>query len=204
MPYPVFWTTDKLEKLKSLYDSGFSMREVGEYFGKSTRSIYCAMKRQNIVRRPSSQTRSKQFELSPLSFNEKLNLTSDEQLLNVAGLMLYWGEGAKKNTKRVDFANSDPDMILIFLKFLRQIYQIDESRFRIYLYTYRSLPTHQLISYWSNITNIPVSQFSKPYIRAKSELKHDKMQYGLIHIRYSDIRLFRKIMDGIKDYISAC
>ncbi len=200
MPYPKFWTKEKLDKLKSLYDSELSMREVGEYFGKSTHSIAKIMVRSNITRRPSNQTRSSQFLSSPLSFIPKTNLTEKEVNLKVAGLMLYWGEGAKRNANRVDFANSDPDMILVFLKFLRNIYQVNESKFRIYLYTYNSLPTHELIAYWSKLTKIPESQFSKPYIRSKSELKHDKMQHGLIHIRYSDIRLLKLIMDGIKQY----
>ena len=200
MPYPKFWTLEKLDKLKSLYDSGLSMREVREYFGKSVWSINSVMRKHSIPCRKRNETNKLMFLRSPLSFTPKINMTENEKLLKVAGLMLYWGEGAKKNTHSVDFANSDPDMILVFLKFLRQIYQIDESRLRIYLYAYNSLPTHELITYWSMLTKIPESQFSKPYIRSKSELKHDKMQHGLIHIRYSDIRLLKLIMDGIKQY----
>lgn len=203
MSYSVFWTREKIQKLKSLYESGLSMREVGEHFGRSVWSINSVMNRKQLVRRPASQTKTTQFQKSPLSFTPKLSLNESEKNLKIAGLMLYWAEGAKKNTKRVDFANSDPDMIMIFLRFLRKIYQVDESKFRVYLYTYNSLPTNQLLTYWSKLTNIPVSQFSKPYIRTKSELKHDKMQYGLIHIRYSDIRLFRIIMGEIKDYIKS-
>ncbi len=197
MPYPKFWTKDKLDKLKSLYDSGLSMREVGEYFAKSVWSTNSVMRKHNIICRKRNETNKLQFLKSPLSFTPKTALNEKEKLLKIAGVMLYWGEGAKKNTHSVDFANSDPDMILVFLKFLRQIYQVDESRLRIYLYSYNSLPTNDLITYWSKLTRIPPSQFSKPYIRHKSELKHDKMQHGLIHIRYSDIRLFNLIMNEI-------
>lgn len=204
MPYPKFWTEDKLDKLKSLYDSGLSMREVGEYFNKSVWSINSAMKNHNILCRKRNETNHIQFLKSPLSFHPKNELNIKENLLKIAGLMLYWGEGAKKNTHRVDFANSDPEMIVVFLKFLRDIYQVDESRFRIYLYSYQSLPTNDLITYWSRLTQIPTTQFSQPYIRSKSELKHDKMQHGLVHIRYSDIRLFRLIMDEIKQFINNC
>lgn len=204
MPYPKFWTNEKLEQLKSLYNSGLSMREVGLEFGKSVWSINSTMKNHNILCRKRNETNNIQFLKSPLSFLPKAKLTNSERLLKIAGLMLYWGEGAKKNTHSVDFANSDPEMILVFLKFLRTIYQVNETKFRIYLYSYNSLPTNELIAYWSYLTNIPASQFSKPYIRAKSELKHDKMQHGLIHIRYSDIRLFRMMMDEIKQFINDC
>lgn len=204
MPYPKFWTPDRLDKLKSLYFLGLSMREVGIHFGKSVNSIAKIMVRENIDRRLASQTRTTHFLKSPLSFTPKTKLSSQEMKLKVAGLMLYWGEGAKRNANRIDFANSDPQMILVFLKFLRDIYQVDENKFRIYLYTYNSLPTDELITYWSNLTKIPTPQFSKPYIRAKSELKHDKMQHGLIHIRYSDIRLLKLIMDEIKQFANSC
>jgi len=204
MPYPIFWTTDKLEKLKSLYNSGLSMREVGLYFGKSVWSINSVMKNNHISCRKRNETNNLQFLRSPLSFCPKIKLSNDEKLLKIAGLMLYWGEGAKKNTHSVDFANSDPNMILVFLKFLRDIYGVNEARFRIYLYSYNSLPTNELLDYWSQLTKIPTSQFTKPYIRAKSELKHDKMQHGLIHIRYSDIRLFRLIMNEIKQFLNNC
>lgn len=204
MPYPKFWTTDKLSKLKSLYDSGLSMKEVGRHFNKSVNSIAKIMARENIGRRLASQTRKTHFLKTPLSFTSKIKLSTQEIKLKIAGLMLYWGEGAKRNANRIDFANSDPEMILVFLKFLRKIYQVKESKFRIYLYSYHSLPTDDLINYWSNLTNIPISQFSKPYIRAKSELKHDKMQHGLIHIRYSDIRLLKLVMDEIEQFAKNC
>ncbi len=200
MPYPKYWTPERLVELKSLYSSGLSMREVGQRFHKSVWSINSVMKRNNIACRKRNETKRIQFLKSSLSFTPKKNLSHEEQMLIIAGIMLYWGEGAKKNSHSVDFANSDPSMITVFLKFLRNIYQIDESRLRIYLYTYNSLSVNELITYWSDLTDIPPSQFSKPYIRTKSQLKHDKMQHGLIHIRYADIRLFNLIMNEIMQF----
>ena len=200
MPYPKIWTKEKLERLKTLYDSGLSMREVGEKLDMSIWAINSAMRNHSIPCRKRNETNKIQFLKSPLSFTPKTTLSQADQLLKIAGLMLYWGEGAKKNSHSVDFANSDPDMIKIFLKFLRGIYQIDETRLRIYLYSYDSLPTNELVEYWAKLTSIPTTQFSKPYIRSKSDLKHDKMQHGLIHIRYADIRLFNLIMNEIEQY----
>lgn len=197
-----FWTKEKLTHLKSLYDSGLSMREVGEKTGKSVWAINSVMKRNRLDRRQANQTRTIQFNKSPLSFDPKTKLSLSEKQLKVAGLMLYWGEGGKRNIKGIDFANSDPKMISLFLTFLRKLYQIDEKRLRVYLYSYHSLPTPQLINYWSNLTQIPPAQFTKPYIRTKSDLKHDKMQHGLIHIRYADLRLFNLIMNEIKQFIN--
>lgn len=200
MAIPRFWTPDKLLILKQLYDSGLSMLDVATRLHKTLGSINHAMCRASIARRPASQTRDIQFLRSPLSFHPKEHLSPTEKQLKVAGLMLYWGEGGKRNIKGVDFANSDPEMISIFLKFLRVIYQVNEPRLRIYLYSYNSLPTQTLIEYWSDLTKIPKSQFTRPYIRSKSSLIHDKMQHGLIHVRYSDLRLLNLIMSEIRQF----
>lgn len=200
MSYTVYWTPEKLNQLKSLYESGLSMREVAEEFDVSLASVNHIMRRSNIARRGANVTNHLRFVKSPTSFKAKIDLTTSEKELKVAGLMLYWGEGGKRNSKGIDFANSDPKMITIFLIFLRNTYQINEKRLRVYLYSYNSLPTQELITYWSNITQIPTTQFTKPYIRAKSNVKHDKMQHGLIHIRYADLRLFNLVMAEIKQF----
>lgn len=200
MPYPRFWTIDKLEQLKSLYDSGLSMKEVAVQLQTTLGSINHIMRRSNIPRRLASATNHLQFMKSTQSFEPKINLSPVEKELKVAGLMIYWSEGGKRNSSGIDLANSDPKMIRVFLIFLRRLYQIDEKRLRVYLYSYNSLPTQQLITYWSNLTQIPATQFTKPYIRPKSNLIHDKMQYGLIHIRYADLRLFNLMMSEIKQF----
>lgn len=86
------------------------------------------------------------------------------------GTMLYWAEGAKSGklgkNKIVDFTNSDPKMILVFLYFLREFCGIDEKRLRCLLYCYSNQNVYKLMRYWSKITHIPISQFTKPYIRS--------------------------------------
>lgn len=115
--------------------------------------------------------------------------------------MLYWAEGGKKGINSVDFANSDPNMIKMFLKFLRNIYNIKEDKLRVYLFSYPNQSTKLLINYWSSLTSIPVSQFSKPYISSKGGTIHDKMKHGLIHIRYHDKRLLQLIIHDICEFV---
>ncbi|MEI6690810.1 MAG: hypothetical protein WCL07_03620 [bacterium] len=193
----VKWDLDKIAQVKNLYKSGISMNEVGSQLGVSVWSIRSLMLRQNIIRRPSNQTNHLRYVNSPLSYHLKTILTLEDQLLKTGGLMLYWGEGAKKNTRTIDFANSDPEMIAYFIQFFRTIYQPQEDKFRVLLYTYHLTNISEQITYWSNLTQIPPSQFSKPYIKTTSQQKHDKMPHGLIHIRYSDKRLFKQLMQDL-------
>lgn len=195
MSYPTFWTTKKLSKLKSLYDSGLSMREVGLRFDKSVRSIASVMKRKNITRRLTSQTRYTQFIHSPLSFMPKTSLNNNEMCLKIAGLMLYWAEGAKKNKNgQVNFTNADPNMIKFFTKFLRDIYQVNESKLRCHLYCFDDQSLKNEINFWSELTQIPPNQFIKPYIATNKNPSHDKISHGVCHIVYSDKRLFDLIL----------
>jgi len=62
--------------------------------------------------------------------------------------MLYWAEGFQsEKAKMIDFANSKPEMISLFLKFLRQICGIDENRLRAYLYCYENQSPQKLIKF---------------------------------------------------------
>lgn len=195
-----YWSPTRINKLITLYNSGLSMREVGEYFNKSTWSIRSIMNRHNIQRRTSYHARQLQFNKSPLSFHVKTNLTEKEYALKVAGLMLYWAEGGKRNASSIDFANSDPNMQKVFLTFLIKIYNIKPSKLRILLYCYPSHNTQHLTQYWSQLLNIPQSQFTKPYIRKDGGNIRDKMIYGLIHIKYHDKRLLKQVMSDIISY----
>ncbi len=119
--------------------------------------------------------------------------------------MLYWGEGYKGNERLpaagVDFANSDYRMILLFLKFLRSVFVLDEKRFRIYVYCYSNQNTEEIIQFWSKITKVPKTQFTKPYIRTDFKTTANKMPYGLIHVRYSDKKLLLEIKSMIESYV---
>lgn len=198
MAYPLYWTDDKIEKLKDLYESGLSMREVGQVLNRSTRSIVSAMKRHHLARRRSSVTRNYQFSKSSLSFQVKSKLSTKNKQLKTAGLMLYLGEGAKSPNGQVNFTNSDPATIVLFLHFFREIYNIQESRLRCCLYCYTSQNIDNEIKYWSKLTQIPTLQFNKPYISKPKKQKHVKITHGVCHIVYSDKRLLSQIINDMK------
>lgn len=198
-----------IEKLKNLYyKKGYSASRVGEILGRSTTSIYKFMKRHGLRRRSPAETNNIAYERQKPSYHSKKHLTLKEEKLKVAALMLYWAEGYKNLSRKarggtVDFGNSDPKMIQLFLKFLREICGVSENRLRIYLYCYANQNVEFLKNYWSKVTGISLKQFTKPYIR-KDFLpeKSGKMKYGLVHIRYSDKKLFLQIKDWIDQYLN--
>jgi predicted transcriptional regulator len=57
--------------------------------------------------------------------------------LHHAGCMLYWAEGEKsKNT--VNFVNSDPNMMLLFVRFLREEMQVADDKISIRIHCHTS------------------------------------------------------------------
>ncbi len=161
--------------------------------------IYKVMKKHSIQRRTFREANKAYFLGKPLSFEIRSKLSTSEQTLKNTGLMLYWSEGSKREGKTVDLANCDPEMIQIFLRFLREIHRVSEERLRVLLYCYSNQSIPQLINYWSNITELPQKQFTKPYVR-KDFLpeKISRMPHGLVHVRYSDQRLLAQIMSDMR------
>src|SRR5206468_2030516 len=115
------------------------------------------------ARGPNALQRAKQAEIDALLAEGRRrvgNLT--ERDLLIAGTALYAGEGSKTDGG-VKFANSDPRMISLFCTWLRQFFEPDEARLRAHLYLHQGLDLERAISFWSEVTAIPASQFNKPY-----------------------------------------
>ena len=191
----------QLEKVKNLYSNGYSAREIAQHLNTSIDAVYYFFRSNGIPRRSPKEQNRVLFERKKPSFALKEKLTIKETELFIAGVMLYWGEGSQWDGEvNVDFANSKPEMIKVFVRFLRVVCAVNEKRLRCYLYCYSNQDVRKLVAYWSTVTNIPTIQFTKPYIRKDFDVsKINKMPYGLIHIRYSDKKLLLQLREWIKE-----
>ncbi|MEK7088787.1 MAG: hypothetical protein AAB913_01510 [Patescibacteria group bacterium] len=194
-------SNNKIDLVKNLYyGEKLTMNKIAQKLGVSIDAVVYCMRKNGIKRRSLVEANAIAFQNKKLSFREQTRLSSSQEQLKLAGLMLYWSEGHKSSTSSgIDFANSDADMIAIFVKFLREIYKVDEKRFRILLYCYSDQNVFKLIDFWSRLTRISKKQFSKPYIRKDFCKNSRKMKYGMIHIRYADKKLFLCIMKSIEE-----
>jgi len=188
------------ELIKNLYcDKKYTVEEIADYLQSSYWPVYNLMKKYNIVRRGRSEAGFNSYKNKPC-FKLNPNLSAVDEKLKISGIMLYWAEGTLKGNT-VDFANSNPEMIGVFLKFLRNVCGISEKRLRLYLYIYNYQDQERIKKYWSEVTNIPRSQFTKPYIRKGNlNLSKRKLPFGLVHIRYNDKKLLKVISRWIEEY----
>ena len=112
----------------------------------------------------------------------------------IAGIALYAGEGAKTDGA-VKFTNSDPRMIGFFLAWLREFFDLDEGRLRLWLYLHDGLDLDAAMAFWSTLTDVPLDQFGKPY-RATPDpsIRRSKHPEGCLSVAYSCARTHRTVM----------
>lgn len=139
-----------------------------------------------------------------LGFDDIGRLNNRELLL--LGTALYWGEGTKYERKNgsiaLVFTNADPEMIGIFMKFLRQILEVAEERIRagIHMYSRTEADVRLARRYWSKVTKLPTDRFYiSQLVSGASSLKRGrKLPYGTLAIRINDRKMFFRVKGMIK------
>ena len=127
--------------------------------------------------------------------------------LFIAGIALYWAEGFKnKHEKRLGFCNSDPKMILFYLKWLKEALGVEVKNItaRVSLNASYKDKESEIKNYWSKLTNIPSEQFTTSFYQNTEWNKQysDQKYYGVlrIHVRESldNLLKMRGWIEGIK------
>lgn len=97
------------------------------------------------------------------------------ELLDVVGLTLWWAEGTKvrpdkrwkdKFNYSVEITNTDSEIITTFLSYLRDRLGVQNEKIKIQLQIHQGDDRAELELFWSEITDVPISQFNKTIIRA--------------------------------------
>lgn len=106
------------------------------------------------------------------------------------GIALYWAEGSKEHRRaaRVQFSNSDPRMIKLFLQWLKQCCNVpgDEIIFAIYLHETAFERKEETKEHWSKITGFSLDKFQS-IVWKKNKIKTKRKNigyyyYGLLRV----------------------
>jgi hypothetical protein len=111
--------------------------------------------------------------------------------LFIAGISLYWAEGFKnRHERRLGFCNSDPIMIKFYLHWLEKCLFIKKENLvaRLTLNRVYESRTEELEKYWSIISGIPLSQFTKPFYQNTQWKKqyNQNSYHGVFRIHVRD------------------
>lgn len=120
--------------------------------------------------------------------------------LKLIGIILYLGEGGKTKRAMVRMANSDPEIIKIMVKFLREICNVPEDKFRGHIHTFTHADIEKTERYWSKVTGISRRQFFKTYTKPSSASlqKRKTLPFGTFDICVCDTRLMLTILGWIE------
>ena len=130
---------------------------------------------------------------------------TDDNLL-VSGLVAYLCEGTKlrkdlryKNTYHyaIEFTNSEPNLIKLFLDFLRRFIGLNENKLKCQLSIYNEQNKNEIELFWSDLLKIPIKNFNKTYIFKPKNIKNKMILRGTCKLRYHDKESFLKLNDLI-------
>lgn len=205
---------------KNLRISGYSMKEISELVGvsKSTVSLWVRdikLSEEAMTRLKSKVTNGQLKSAENKRKQAKLNLENHykdsnsalqkikftQPILKVICSLLYWCEGGKADNRLVQFTNSDPAIIEVFMKLLRNNYEIDNNKFRACVHLHEYHDANKQIEFWSNITKIPKNQFIKPYLKPNTKKRIRDNYPGCLQIRYYHADLARQIIMSGKSFI---
>lgn len=94
---------------------------------------------------------------------KRIGKISDREFL-IAGLFLYWAEGSKTKNFAVALTNTNPKMLILFIRWLK-FFNVSKSKLKVHLHLYSDMNIKKQIRFWSKTLDIPISQFRKPYIK---------------------------------------
>ena len=216
---------EEQERARALRAQGWTLGEICEELGvsKASASLWCrdvaidaaalALRRRERHARanqgarqrgPNALQRRKQTEIDAARAwaLEQIAELTDRDLL-VVGAALYAGEGTKAGTS-VGFANTNPAMIALFLRWLRRFFEVEEPRLRVCLYLHEGLDLSAAVAFWSEVTGIPPDQFRRPY-RAVPDpsIRRSKHPMGCATVIYSSTKVLRRILGLVDALLSS-
>lgn len=114
--------------------------------------------------------------------------------LELIGAILYKCEGTKlRRDKRyprgktfyytIEFTNSDPLLVKLFLRFLRKCVGIDFDQIRCELFLYPDQNVVDLVKKWTKFTGIDIHKFDKSIILKLKNSKFKQNPLGTCKIR---------------------
>lgn len=214
--------TEEKTKAKILRANGKSVNEIAKELGVSKSSVSVWVR--DVVLTSEQQDRLKS--ISP-RFPDLRAKENREQFLKqrkeyqlqgarkcdkashlfVAGCMLYWGEGAK-NRNVVRIANSDPNLLTFFLKFLRNEFTVldEEIGLRISCYSNNGLTAKEIEKFWLDTLSLPKSCLKQivvdrfPTSSSKTNKKKGKLPYGTLELTVGRTDIVQQIFGAIQKF----
>ena len=134
-------------------------------------------------------------------FRIKPLIRAGDKALYYMALGIYWGEGNKANKHALRVGNTDPNMILVFTKFLREICNVEETKIRFGLQLFNDVDEEEAVNYWMNKLKINRDQIMPTISRIKSGkigTYKNKNTYGVMTVQVNNYKLRNWMIEQLK------
>jgi transcriptional regulator with XRE-family HTH domain len=124
--------------------------------------------------------------------------------LHLAGCMLYWSEGSKdRNT--VKLTNSDPDLLALFVRFLRECYAVPPERMALSINCHlnNGLELAEIERWWLDRLGLPAGSLRKATVNTPSRAsrwRRNVLIYGTARVTVCSTAIVQSIYGGIQEY----
>jgi hypothetical protein len=125
--------------------------------------------------------------------------------LHLAGCMLFWAE-ADKHRNGVRLANSDPALLRLFVRFLRECYDAPVERLAVSCNLFADHLERQweIEDFWLRTLGLPRSCLRKSIVNVYSKYsqkkRRNKLPYGTCKVAFSDTRTVQSIYGAIQEF----
>jgi hypothetical protein len=180
---------------------GKSIKDIASILYTSSYQVLSHIKKYGINKRSRSESLYRKY--NPLGdpfVLQKIDTLEKAKLLGL-GLGLYWGEGNKKNKNSIRLGNTNPLIIVMFIRFLVDVFDINLQKLRFGLQIFSDISENEALYFWIaqlNQFNISENQFFKVTITPARGIGtyREKSQYGVLTVYYSNSKL-KRLLDSM-------
>jgi hypothetical protein len=204
------------EKARYLRQRGLTVTEIAETVGASrgsvsvwVRGIILTDGQQADIRRnhyhwgaqnKGAQVNRRKFLEKRIAYQEEGRQKAREgRPLHLKGCMLYWAEGAKTKNS-VYFVNSDPNMMKLFIDFLREELGARDGKMSVTIHCHQPEDVERIEQFWLTLLKLTRKNLRTTQIKQGSNSRRNVLENGVCGLRVSNTRLIQHIFGAIQEY----
>ncbi len=204
---------------RELRKQGWSYRQIAEELGVSKGSAYNWCHDIELTAEQESANKERQIKRGENNIGAKTNKAKaleerkqyqeqgrikaqERSRLHMIGCMLYWAEGAKSTRHVVHFANSHVEMMLVFIRFLREELNVPDDIVKVQIHCYAKSDVERIAieNYWLDLLRLSTDHLHKTQVLKGSSKSKNRLDYGVCSIRVQSTELLMHIFGAIQEY----
>ena len=124
--------------------------------------------------------------------------------LHRSGCFLYWAEGTK-DRNRVSLTNADPDLLLVFRRFLAGCYGVEDARiaFSVNCFLGNGVTVEEIETRWLDVLGLPPASLRASTVNRPSSASRRRgrtLVYGTGRLAVSSTAVVQSIYGAIQEY----